>query len=813
MGETLAGRGTFEPSADKEIPEHVQLAGITLTFFGFFREAVTESRLERDRVRHLRITFFLEDRTAVVTELRGTDSGIPQGTFLRRGKIPLGRTAHGVTAVGVKGGMSAVDGHFLDWHDLRVGTTLSILGRRVRITSCDPATRAFYESADGAEPQPHDDAEPEDEYTTTRRAIAARETGSAAGAWHGVRSSPIQRYAEATLGNPSGKQIRAAPDTLGRFLRHGGVRLTFRGVIEDPRPFAPQNRVTITVFPEDDTVDIVEVYGHNKGYDSTSSRLLNRSRLPRSPVVHDDRTRSIEDDNGDSDYYTTPEFRVGAVINVMGRNVRLFEADARTLRWMAENGEEVARQAAPATMRAGIRPGGAGSTLHMSESGRKVRFGATVGVDGLPNDDDEADAADAAAHRTEEDDKPVAGPLVEPSPYAGIGSEEDSLGSFYSLLPKYPRRDPSRGIKFEGMALKFKAKLAPSYRGGVAVASASASSGAAAPAEGEKGASVSKEEAEARAVASGVARIDATRDFMITWFMEDETVVVYEPPQRNAGVIGGKFLSRRRLRNPATGDFFRDADFVIGSEIQLGGHRFHLYDAEGFTKKLLKGEAKVWGSSDVKFVLNNLRTKFADFSTTMRRAFRSMDKDFSGTITMDELETQLLKWGMRVTRTELVQIFNHYDRGSTGKWSFDDFCAAFTDPDYGADAGGVQTSDADKASLLGEDELQRYDAHVTSVRLNDSEQERLTRLLEAFAAEFAARSGEERMAQEFRRVDLDKSNTVDRDEFRHALTVSFHLRDDDAALLERQFFPPGKEELDYEAFMQHLRGMIRRSTH
>lgn len=822
MGTTMAGKTSFTPSAVTEIPEHVRRAGLTLTFHGFFREAVSESRLERDRVRVLRITYFMEDETVAMYEVKHADSGIPEGTFLRRGKVPLGRTAHGVTALGRAGGVDAVDGTFLAWRDLRVGATIAVLGRRIRLTRCDDATRAFYDSlGDASMVQSPNESEPEDEYTRTRRATALRETGAGAGAWHGVRSSPIQRYAEATLGNPSGKQIRAAPDTLGRFLRFGGQRLAFMGLMDDPKVFGTRSKVIVNVFPEDDTVDIIEVYGNNKGYSTTSARLFKRGLLPRSGLVHDDRSRSIEDDNGEADYYTSSEFRVGAEINVLGRKVRLYDATPATLQWLAANGEAVAKEVSNATARAGVSVGGLGSSLRggVTAGGHTVRFSATAGVDGMPNDDDEAEAADTAAGKADVDDKPVPGPVVEPSAYMGIGSEEDSLGSFYSLTPKYPRRDPSRGIKFEGMALKFKAKFsgdrAPAAAAGAPAASSSAAGGRSdgASKADPLAAAMTVEEAEARARSTGIGRIEATREFVVTWFMEDETLTVYEPPCRNSGVIGGKFLSRRRLRNLSTGDFFRDDDFYIGAVLKLGGHTFHLYDAENFTKRLLKGEAKVWGSSDVRFVLNILRTKFADFSTTMRRAFRSMDKDFSGSITVDELEKQLRKWGMKVTNSELVQIFNHYDRGETGKWSFDDFCNAFTDPDYGDAAGGVGVSDADKAKVMTKDELVAYEEHVTSVRLNDQEQERLTRLLETFASEFAARSGEERMAQEFRRVDLDKSNTVDRDEFRFALTQSFHLRDDDADLLERRFFPPGKEELDYEAFMQHLRGMLKRSTH
>jgi len=45
---------------------------------------------------------------------------------------------------------------------------------------------------------------------------------------------------------------------------------------------------------------------------------------------------------------------------------------------------------------------------------------------------------------------------------------------------------------------------------------------------------------------------------------------------------------------------------------------------------------------------------------------------------VDELRRQLRKWGMRVTDRELLHIFNHFDRKGDGKWSFEDFCTAFT---------------------------------------------------------------------------------------------------------------------------------------
>ena len=53
-----------------------------------------------------------------------------------------------------------------------------------------------------------------------------------------------------------------------------------------------------------------------------------------------------------------------------------------------------------------------------------------------------------------------------------------------------------------------------------------------------------------------VARMDTTRPidvdrrFIVSYFLSDDTILVFEPPQRNSGIIGGKFIERRRVKKP-----------------------------------------------------------------------------------------------------------------------------------------------------------------------------------------------------------------------------------------------------------------------
>lgn len=47
--------------------------------------------------------------------------------------------------------------------------------------------------------------------------------------------------------------------------------------------------------------------------------------------------------------------------------------------------------------------------------------------------------------------------------------------------------------------------------------------------------------------------IEVDRRFTISYFLSDDTILVFEPPQRNSGIIGGKFLERGRVKKPEGG--------------------------------------------------------------------------------------------------------------------------------------------------------------------------------------------------------------------------------------------------------------------
>lgn len=78
-------------------------------------------------------------------------------------------------------------------------------------------------------------------------------------------------------------------------------------------------------------------------------------------------------------------------------------------------------------------------------------------------------------------------------PYNGFGTEEDSLGSVYSLQPKAPRKDVNKMFKSDMHVLRFEAKLV-------------------------------SQDAD-----------DETRKFMVQFYCGDDTIQVIEICEKNSG--------------------------------------------------------------------------------------------------------------------------------------------------------------------------------------------------------------------------------------------------------------------------------------
>lgn len=135
-------------------------------------------------------------------------------------------------------------------------------------------------------------------------------------------------------------------------------------------------------------------------------------------------------------------------------------------------------------------------------------------------------------------------PVAEPAPWSGFGSEEDSLSSCKALRMKPPRKDILKMLAMDKKELRFSAKF-------------------------------DKPVAE-----------DVNRRFIVTYYLADDSVSIFEKPGRNSGFVCGKFLERSKYKNPATTQYFQPQEFVIGEPITVNAHTFKILEEDEATRKL-----------------------------------------------------------------------------------------------------------------------------------------------------------------------------------------------------------------------------------
>merc|ERR1719193_923478 len=81
---------------------------------------------------------------------------------------------------------------------------------------------------------------------------------------------------------------------------------------------------------------------------------------------------------------------------------------------------------------------------------------------------------------------------------------------------------------------------------------------------------------------------DQDRLFVVAYFLFDDTVSIHEPPQRNLGIVTGRYLEKGIHMNQMTGQLFQAADLVPGQVFKVYNREFEILDSDEYTRKHLE---------------------------------------------------------------------------------------------------------------------------------------------------------------------------------------------------------------------------------
>jgi len=344
-----------------------------------------------------------------------------------------------------------------------------------------------------------------------------------------------------------------------------------------------------------------------------------------------------------------------------------------------------------------------------------------------------------------------------PTPdYTGYGSWDDSMASVLNLIPKVPRKDFHKLMYNDGKVLRFTARFANP-----------------------------KPE-------------DEQRRFVLSFYLFDDTFAIHEPPQRNMGIITGKFLEKGVHLNQKTGRLFEPRDFLPGNNVQVLNHEFTILEMDEYTRKLLTDEPIPYPSVDLVAILCKLRESLRQQFPMVRDIFRRFDRDHNGVITVEEMKEALQKFSFSLTEDEVMCIMQHFDTKQDGQISYNEFCDALLDEDY-------TTVMIDKGAPLRTTQDADYKSRAKSKTLQRGEVEKIRRAAREVTDVFYKHAGlTTKLMKEFSAMTHQKTVTV---EMIHAallrLGISFDKLDIERTVM---FIMPGVDtnRVPYQEFLQAI---------
>lgn len=138
-------------------------------------------------------------------------------------------------------------------------------------------------------------------------------------------------------------------------------------------------------------------------------------------------------------------------------------------------------------------------------------------------------------------------PAIVYPPHNGFGDEQDSLGSVLRLVPIPPKKNYLSAMQ-DGSELRFIARM----------------------------------------VTDKVEDVD--RRFVITFFLGEKSLTIFEKQTRNSGFAGGRFLERMKYRNPENGLLFEPVDLLVGKIVEINHYLFKIVNCDEKTKEWVRKE-------------------------------------------------------------------------------------------------------------------------------------------------------------------------------------------------------------------------------
>ncbi|XP_066601113.1 EF-hand domain-containing family member C2-like [Prorops nasuta] len=214
-------------------------------------------------------------------------------------------------------------------------------------------------------------------------------------------------------------------------------------------------------------------------------------------------------------------------------------------------------------------------------------------------------------------------------PYNGFGSYEDSLGNCFRILLKAPLSNFSKSLQMDkqgldSRVLRFKARML-----------------------------------------SDIPEFEDRR-FIISIYLVDDTISIFEQAKRNSGFSRSYFQTKRKVPLPGQNLFsssepkyYKPEDFYIGARVNLFGFHFELLSADVYTFRYMEINHEKFSMADIALILKKLQNALRPVRKEFLREYCGED----AVINYRKLKEALTKYlGDDITEHEMITIARHFSR-------------------------------------------------------------------------------------------------------------------------------------------------------
>ncbi|KAM9233624.1 EF-hand domain-containing protein 1 [Dugong dugon] len=227
-------------------------------------------------------------------------------------------------------------------------------------------------------------------------------------------------------------------------------------------------------------------------------------------------------------------------------------------------------------------------------------------------------------------------------PYNGYGQVEDSAQNCFALIPKAPKKDVVKMLVNDTKVLRYLAAL------------------------------------------ESPIQEDKDRRFVFSYFLATDMISIFEPPVRNSGIIGGKYLGRTRVVKPNSlvdnPVYYGPGDFFIGAVIDVFGHRFVILEVDEYVLKYMESNAAEYSPEALSSIQNHVRKQEAPAPELENKQTEEDPGTKELEALIDTIQKQLKDYSCKDNIREAFQVYDKEASGYVDREKFFKICESFNIP-------------------------------------------------------------------------------------------------------------------------------------